>query len=146
MAKLLSKKLFLESFKYSPRLAVCIVVKNKKGEALLTKRKITPFKGSWHYPGGFLLKGERISESIARIAVKEIGINIDVNKTKFLGIFENLKKDPRGHVIDVLYEYTIPESINLRPNDENQELCFYKKMPNNIAFGHREVMKKIGYD
>jgi ADP-ribose pyrophosphatase YjhB (NUDIX family) len=145
MPKLLSKKLFLKSFEYSPRLAVCIILKNPRGEILLTKRGIPPYKGSWHYPGGFLLRDEKIKDCLVRISKKEFGFKVDTNKMKLLGIFENLKGDPRGHVIDVLYEYKVRQPIKLTPNKETEESGFFKKLPRKIAFGHRIVLGKLGF-
>ncbi len=143
--KLLPKKLFLKSFKYAPRLAICILLKNPRGEILLTKREIPPYQGSWHYPGGFLLKNESIENCLKRVAKKEIGINIDVGKIKFLGLFENLKGDPRGHVIDAVYEYKVKKGVKLSLNKETEEFRFFKKLPPKIGFNHHRTLKKLGY-
>lgn len=143
--KLLPKKLFLKSFEYAPRLALCILLKNPQGKILLTKRGAPPYQGSWHYPGGFLLKDEKIENCLKRVAKKEFGVNLDIHKMKFLGIYENLKSDPRGHLIDVLYEYKTQKSINLTQNQETRGFQFFKKLPLKIAFNHRETLKKLGY-
>lgn len=112
---------------------------------MLTKREIPPFRGSWHYPGGFLLKDEKIEDCFRRIALKEFGVKLDVKKMKFLGIYENLRGDPRGHVIDALHEYRVNRNINLNRNRETGEFRFFKKIPPKMAFNHQATLKKLGY-
>ena len=58
--KKLSFREFINSFKLIPRLAVDLIVENKKGEILLSKREMEPYLGYWHIPGSFLLKNESL--------------------------------------------------------------------------------------
>ncbi|MFH0805336.1 MAG: NUDIX domain-containing protein, partial [Patescibacteria group bacterium] len=67
------KKLPFSEFKsiYSrvPRLCVEIMVKTNNG-VLLLKRNIDPEKGKWHLPGGTVLKGERLEDTVKRVAME----------------------------------------------------------------------------
>ena len=143
--KKLPYKDFLYSFKLVPRLAINLLIENAKGELLLTKRAISPGKGQWHYPGSFLLKGEKISACLKRIAKSELGINITDYKPDFVGVFENLKTDPRGHVVDLIYRIKIQTNITLKPTQHSRDLKFFAKLPQKIGFNHREVLLEIGY-
>ena len=143
--KKLPEKNFLETFKYVPRVAVNILVKNGKGEVLLTKRAIPPEEGDWHYPGAFILKNERIDDCFKRVSQKELGVRLNPGKKKILGVFENLHGDPRGHIIDLVYEYKLTGGLILTPTKESAEIKFFKKLPAKIGFNHKSILGKLGY-
>lgn len=137
MPKKLPHKLFIETFKYAPRAAINLLIENPKGEILLVKRRTEPFAGFWHLPGSFIMKGEALVECIKRVGKDELGIEIDPKKAKFLGIFDDLYSDPRGHVIDIVYGIETAHE----PADAN----FFEKLPDDIGFNHRKTLNKLGY-
>lgn len=142
--KKLPYKIFLDSFKLMPRVAVDLLIINKKGETLLTKRAKPPFAGYWHLPGSFVFKNERLFDCAKRIARDEININLKKEELKLAGVFEDLKDDPRGHVIDIIYGYRLEDSdLELKPVNETKEMKFFKKLPLNIGFNHKEILKKL---
>ena len=143
--KKLPYKEFLYSFKLAPRLAICLLVENSKEELLLAKRATSPGKGLWHYPGSFLIKNEKITDCIRRVAKDELGIKINGQKAKFVGVSENLNTDSRGHVVDLIYNIKLESNITLKPNKYSKELIFFAKLPGKIGFNHKEVLNKIGY-
>lgn len=145
MPKILPHKLFLKTFRYVPRAAVDILVKNQKSEIVLTKRNIPPEKGLWHIPGSYIIKDERIMDCIERIAKDELGIKISGKGTRLLGVFEDMVADPRGHTIDIVYEIQIKGEPHLKPTTEAQEIKFFKKLPSDIGFNHQETLNTLGY-
>ena len=142
MPKLLPLKLFLKTFEYVPRLAISLVVANRNGEVLLARRAMSPKKGFWHLPGGFVLRDESLRRCTQRVVKKELGVTISSTAAKFMGVFENLHKDPRGHVVDLVYKMKIDAP---RPTEETQEVKYFKKLPSSIAFGHSNILRKLGY-
>lgn len=142
MIKKLPHKIFLETFKLVPRVAINLVIKNDKGEILLTKRAIPPMKGYWHIPGGFLEKGEGLLECVKRIATKEIGIDINADVEQ-LGTFEDLDEDPRGHIIDIMYGYKLKSNLPQRQTSESAEIKFFKNIPEKIGFNHKDYLLYI---
>ncbi len=143
MIKPLPLKLFLKTFDYAPRLAISLVVLNARGEVLLARRAIAPGVGSWHLPGGFILKGESFQQCIQRLVRKELGLKMSAKLAKQTGAFENLHKDPRGHVVDLIYILKV--SAAPRPTKETQEIKFFKKLPAVIGFGHGDILRELGY-
>ena len=129
---------FLKSFKFVPRIAICLLFKDSKGRLILSRRTIPPLKGYWHLPGSFLLKGEELLDCIKRVAMEELNINIEEASAKLLGVFENLDKDPRGHVIDIVYECQINNLSRLKLISKN--IKFFKELPENIGFGHEKII------
>ena len=72
----------------------CVVVYENK--VLLVKRKREPMKDQWWFPGGRLLKEERMSKAVHRIVSAETGVSIRM--PQLLGFDETIfKADPFGH-------------------------------------------------
>jgi len=94
-------------------------------------------------PGSFILKGESIGQCVGRVAKNELGLKIKLSDAKLLGAFDDLKKDPRGHVIDLVYGLTITAKPKLTSG--NKELEFFSELPRNIGFNHETTLKKLGY-
>ncbi len=138
-------KLFLKTFKHVPRVAINLLIRNKNGQVLLTKRGIAPFRNYWHLPGSFLLKNESLKQCLLRVAKQELGIVINHKKTKLLDVFDDIYGDPRGHVVDIVYGVNLNQNINLKRLNETKELGWFKKSPKKIGFNHRETLKKLGH-
>ena len=145
MPKRLPHKLFLKTFRYVPRVAVDILVKNQKSEIILTKRNIAPLKGLWHIPGSYIIKNEKITDCIERIAKDEIGIRISGKKAKLVGVSEDMIADQRGHTIDIIYEIGIEKALEFKPTSEAEEIKFFKKLPSDIGFNHQEILNTLDY-
>jgi colanic acid biosynthesis protein WcaH len=58
-----------------------------EGGVLLGLRENEPAKGEWFVPGGTVLKSERLSEAVQRVARAELGCEVDVLDE--LGAFEH---------------------------------------------------------
>lgn len=129
----LSEKEFWQIYKKVPRLTVEIIIMGEEG-VFLTKRNIEPCKGLWHLPGGTVCFGEKLTDAVARIAKRELGINI--KKTKLLGYieypshFENGLDSPVGIVFEVA-----KFSGELKPNAEAKDYDWFQKLPSAM---HRE--------
>lgn len=145
MSKKLPQKLFLKTFEHVPRVGINLLLTDKKGRFLLTKRAKPPFKDFWHFPGSFILKGENLTKCLERIAQDELGLKLQTSRAKLLGVFENIDKDPRGHVIDIVYTYEIKEEISLRPVRDTKEMRFFSRLPSKVGFNHREVLRLLGF-
>jgi ADP-ribose pyrophosphatase YjhB (NUDIX family) len=133
---------FLKTFEKVPRVAISLFIKNSSHEILLTKRLIEPGKNTWHLPGSFILKGERIEECIERILKTELGCEGSF-RFRLENVFEDLENDPRGHIIDMIYR--VEGDITPHVTDETKEVVYFSIMPNNIGFNHREVLRVLGY-
>ena len=57
---------------------------NEKGEVLLGLRKHEPAKGTWWYIGGRMRPGETVEETARRHAKRDIGIEIDTERFRFV--------------------------------------------------------------
>lgn len=143
MPGLLPYKIFLNSFKLVPRVSVSLVIENKKGEVLLAQRRILPGIGSWHLVGSFILKGETIQECITRVMKKELSLESKKWNATLMGVFDVLKKDPRGHVIELIYKIKTDKAP--RPTKETKEVRFFRTLPRRIGFNHHATLKALHY-
>jgi 8-oxo-dGTP diphosphatase len=70
-------------------------------QVLLIQRDKPPFRGAWALPGGFVRVGESPEEAARRELEEETGIR-DIPLEQ-LRIFGDPGRDPRGHVVTVVY-------------------------------------------
>lgn len=73
----------------TPLIAIDLIVK-KDDKILLGKRVNEPAKGFWFTPGGRVRKDERLSDAFARITKAEIGREVSIADSKFIGYYEHL--------------------------------------------------------
>lgn len=136
--KWLEKEEWEKSFELVPRVAVSLMIK-KDGKVLLTKRVKSPFAGWWHLPGSFVLKGEKLEACAQRVAKEELGAKLV--KINLAGVFDNIEGDPRGHVIDVVYECALadePSAVG-----DTAEVGWFSKLPK-MGFGQGEMLMQLG--
>ena len=81
----LSEQEFWEIYRKVPRLTVEVAVTGERG-LLLTRRAIEPCRGIWHLPGGTVRFGERLADAVARVARRELGL--EVTESRMLGCIE----------------------------------------------------------
>ncbi len=70
-------------------------------DLLLIQRGSPPFQGRWAFPGGFVEVGESPAEAASRELKEEAGIE-DLELEQ-LHTFGAPGRDPRGHVVSVIY-------------------------------------------
>ena len=88
----------------TPMINVDLLIVNSKSEILLTWRnKGEKYKPGWHVPGGIIRYKEKIHQRIKKVAKKELGVSIYLEKKpiEINEIFLNQKN--RAHFISILY-------------------------------------------
>ena len=112
---------FKDIIEHTPLVSLDLVVKNR-GKVLLGKRVNKPAKGYWFTIGGRILKNEKISDTITRIAREELGTVLS-NSPRFIGVFEHLYDDSiyegvSTHYINLVYEVEI-DDLPALPDDQH---------------------------
>jgi ADP-ribose pyrophosphatase YjhB (NUDIX family) len=82
----LSKEQFDAIYSKVVRLSVEVLIYEKDRGVFLTKRDIEPCKGQWHLPGGTVVFGEPVKDTVKRIAKREVGV--DVKKSHLVGYID----------------------------------------------------------
>ncbi len=71
-------------FYLDPKLVACAIVEIK-GKIVLVKRAMSPERGKWVIPGGYVDRGEEVETAAVRETKEECGIDIRLNK--LLGVY-----------------------------------------------------------
>lgn len=92
---LLSAETFLTVVSATPLVAVDLVVVRGGCEILLGLRNNRPAQGCWFVPGGRILKNEPIKTALARVADKELALQLSAlpDAPKLLGAYEHFYAD-----------------------------------------------------
>ena len=131
---------FLHSFALVPRAAVCLLVRGEGGALLARRAEGMSLAGVWHLPGAFVWRGEGLAACAERVARKELGAS--VASLRRFGFFEDLDGDPRGHVIDLVFEAELDAPPRATP--ETGEARFFDRVPEGVAFHHDRVLRAAG--
>src|SRR5712692_2282567 len=73
----------------------------RSGKLVAVRRKNEPFRGMPALPGGFVELGETTVDAVVREVREETGLETRVQA--LVGVFSDPKRDPRGHVISIVY-------------------------------------------
>lgn len=121
-----------------PLLAVDVIIRRPDGSVVLVKRKNPPFRDLYAIPGGFVEYGETVEAAAVREAKEETGLDIRI--LKLLGVYSDPERDPRGHVVSIVY---LAEEVGgkLRASSDAQEVKPFRKPPPELAFDHQKILK-----
>jgi len=97
-----------------------IILKDK--QILLIKRKNEPFKGKWALPGGFVEYGEKTEDAVIREVSEETGVKTKIRT--LAGVYSDPNRDPRGHIITIIYVLDIVEG-NVKAGDDASDVKFF---------------------
>jgi len=141
--------LTLEEFNYIyskvPRLNVEIVVKTDKG-VVLTKRNIVPWKGFWHLPGGTVLLGETLEIAVKRIALREIGVQVGVDKMVGSITYPSIKDQNHDSWPVGIVFLTHIESGELKNGEHEDEVATFEKIPEHTIPEQYDLLVKLQKD
>lgn len=107
---------------------------------LLIKRSNDPYKNQFALPGGFVNKGETIEEAIKREVYEET--SLEVHPIDILGVYSDPKRDPRGHMMTVVFIVLVIRG-NPSSGDDAKEISWIPIEKINdikIAFDHKLVI------
>ncbi len=123
----------------SPSVGAAVLV-IKRGKILLVKRKVSPSKGKWALPGGFMEQGESVENAALRELKEETGIT--GKNAEIISVF-NENVPVFGTVVAAGVMVTGIKGT-LRAGDDAEEAAFFninKKPP--VAFvSHRRFVKE----
>lgn len=109
----------------------------KSEKVLMIQRASEPFKDYWVLPGGFIGYKESAEEAIKRETKEEIGSNVLIQG--IVGVYR-IDNDPRGVHIDIIFQGTSDDKVNLSTEDKNWRFFSPTQLPKNIAYKHREAI------
>lgn len=121
--------------------ADCVVI--NEGDVLLIRRKKDPFKGQWALPGGYINKGEKSKVAAARELLEETGLVVQDLDLRYVGVYDEPGRDPRGWVVSHAYCCVDSTSRDIKANDDAAEARWFpmaeaEAMP--LAFDHNQTL------
>lgn len=93
MIKRLEQQLFKSIVENMPLISIDLIIRNGEGKALLGQRQNRPAQNFWFVPGGRIYKDESFEKAFKRITFDELGVEISIGKSTFLGIYEHFYND-----------------------------------------------------
>lgn len=104
--------------------AVLAVIFNEKGELLVVRRAIAPFKDTFDFPGGFIDPGESAEDSL----IRELREELDVEVKEYEFCFSIPNQYPYSGIIistvDMVFKVTIKDFEGIKAYDDVSEVRF----------------------
>tara|TARA_R110002073_G_scaffold236538_2_gene397602 strand:- start:871 stop:1542 length:672 start_codon:yes stop_codon:yes gene_type:complete len=119
---------------------VVFTVREGRLKLLLIERNLTPFKGSWALPGGFVALDEDIDECARRELAEETGVE-DIYLEQ-LRAYGDPDRDPRERVITIAYFALIAsDKIQIRADTDAAAVNWFSvdELPK-LAFDHAVIV------
>ena len=84
--------------RHAPLVSFDLLVRDAQRRLLVGRRVNRPAQGAWFVPGGRIQKDERLADAFRRITRAELGVEIELAATRFVGYFEHHYPDNRSGV------------------------------------------------
>ena len=121
----------------SPRVAVDAVIRDSEHRLVLVRRRYPPYQDYWALPGGMVEYGETVEAALIREVKEEIGL--DVKPIELVGVFSDPSRDPRGHVVSVVFHAAVLGGT-LKASSDAREVRWFSKPPKQLAFDHSLIL------
>jgi len=114
-----------------PKVAVATIIPWRDG-ILLGKRSISPGKGEWSFPSGYVNRGEALEEAAAREVWEEVSLRVRINR--LVGVYSQAGRA----VILVVYGAEIIEGEPIAADEMSEVAAFPPEQLPPMAFDHDE--------
>jgi colanic acid biosynthesis protein WcaH len=118
----------------APLVAIDLIIRNARGEALLGLRNNEPAKGFYFVPGGMILKSETLAQAFARLLKTETNFEGSLEDARLLGAYEHFYDNNRfgdagygTHYVTLGYELKINDTAALQSDSQHSELRWWSE-------------------
>jgi len=118
----------------TPALATDCVVFDRLGRVLLIRRGHEPGAGKHALPGGFVKIGETVISACRREVKEETGI--DVAELTLVGVYSDIDRDPRGHIVSVAFMTELANETRPRVGSDAMSAEWVDTRDVDLAFDH----------
>jgi len=122
----------------------CVALRASEGEieALLVRRKHSPFQDRWALPGGFIGMSETLEYAVLRELEEETGLS-DPNVLHQFGSYSDPKRDPRGRVISFAFLAIFDgQAMPVAGDDAAETEWFSTSKCPVLAFDHLHILRE----
>ncbi|MEP0826752.1 MAG: NUDIX hydrolase [Nitrososphaera sp.] len=117
------------------------IILQRQSKVLMIRRKKDPFMGQLALPGGFVNEGETAEAAVKREAMEET--SLEVEPIEILGVYSDPKRDPRKHILTVVFVGIILGGSDKAGDDAESvewvDLADIEKQQ--IAFDHLTILR-----
>jgi 8-oxo-dGTP diphosphatase len=121
----------------TPALATDCVIFDPIGRVLLIRRKHPPCVGSHALPGGFVKVGETV-EACGREVREET--SIELRELTLVGVYSDVNRDPRGHLVSVAYATQLPSVALPRASSDATNAEWLDTREVTLGFDHARIL------
>ena len=93
---MLARETFDLVVRHTPLVSFDLLVRDAQRRLLVGRRTNGPAKNTWFVPGGRIEKDERLAAAFRRITRAELGVEVELAATRFVGYFEHHFPDNRS--------------------------------------------------
>ena len=127
--------------KYANPTPTVDVILQRDSKVLMIRRRKDPFKDRLALPGGFVNEGETAEDAMRREAIEET--SLEVEPVDILGVYSDPKRDPRKHILTVVFIGIIVGGTE-KAGDDAASIEWVKIpdiQPQQIAFDHAQILR-----
>lgn len=143
---MLNQKNFQKVISSTPLVSIdlCLVY---RGSLLLGKRTNEPLKGIWFTPGGRIMKNEKWEDCIERIAIKELGLNLDYKVFKLMGVWNHfyetsmVSQNISTHYVNLPHMCSLDRLPDILMDDQHEEMRWFELTDIALSNNHHDYMK-----
>jgi ADP-ribose pyrophosphatase YjhB (NUDIX family) len=137
----LPKAEFDSIFSRVPRLCVELVIVAPDRGVLLMRRDIPPNVGAWHIPGGTVLFGEPLVQTVKRVARDELGLEVAVGELlgyiEYPSHYDNGLDSPVGLAFLTEVVAGFPDA-----NDLREGCAWFSRLPDGLYAEQRDFLTR----
>ena len=122
-----------------PSLTVDAIME-ENGKILMIRRKSKTYNDFLALPGGYVDYGESVENAVKREVLEELGLT--ATPLDILGVYSQPKRDPRGHVISIVFVCSFSGDINAGDDAKSFEWLSMQDLDKEkLAFDHSQILK-----
>ncbi|MGE5499279.1 MAG: NUDIX domain-containing protein [Syntrophothermus sp.] len=130
------EEVFLFVSRLTPMVNVDLLIRDEKERVLLAWRDDEFCGRGWHIPGGIVRFKEKLTSRIQKVALSEVGVEVQYNPDPVAINEIVIERKNRGHFISFLYNCFlsgsfVPDNKMLCP-EENGYLQWHDSCPENL--------------
>ena len=122
-----------------PIATVAAIVENDRGEILLTRRNVEPFKGQWCLPGGHIDANETVETAVIREVGEETGLDFTA---KFITYLDEIAPKHNWHAVVMVFAGKGTGEISKQASEVTDIRWFSleeaRSLP--LAFVHNQIL------
>jgi colanic acid biosynthesis protein WcaH len=124
----IAPKEFAEVIRLTPLVAIDLIVRSPQERVLVGRRINEPAKGLLFVPGSRISKNETRAAAFKRISLAELGQELSIEQTRFVGVYEHIYPTNRfgkqgfgTHYIVLAHELRLRLDASKLPTDQHGE-------------------------